>query len=298
MLIFNIFLNNVIFSITFFLTKYFHPRYIPSQHSLVIDARKNYSYVAVHKPRGYVTNAPQAGEVQASSLIPPSMAGSLSCIGRLDKDSEGLLLFTSDPTFTYDIINPYVPHTKEYHVWVSSPYLTHEHLQRMAEGEMIIMGSKIKKCVVEPLDVDPDSGRFISFRIVLTEGKNRQIRRMVDNVGSSVTRLVRVRIGHVTLLDLEEGKCRRLTPEEVAGFRHDWSKIDKAQNNDHRKVAEEREGSTSKTNIITADVPTEAITSSTSSSTIATTTTTTTTTTRKRPLKDEDEDEEDNEEEG
>ncbi len=127
-------------------------------------------------------------------------------IGRLDKDSEGLLLLTNDGDIVNKILRAGNNHEKEYEVTVNKP-VTPEFLKGMAGG-VPILDTVTKKCKVEP------TGKC-SFKIVLTQGLNRQIRRMCEYFGYKVVNLRRVRIMHITLGHLHTGDYRNLTPAEI-----------------------------------------------------------------------------------
>ena len=130
-------------------------------------------------------------------------------IGRLDKDSEGLILLTNDGDVVNTVLRAENEHEKEYVVAVDRP-LTPGFLQGMAGG-VPILGTVTNPCKVTQV------GRN-TFRIVLTQGLNRQIRRMCEHFGYTVRSLQRVRIMHVRLGDLPLGRWRNLTPAEVRGL--------------------------------------------------------------------------------
>jgi 23S rRNA pseudouridine2604 synthase len=127
-------------------------------------------------------------------------------IGRLDKDSEGLILLTNDGDIVNRVLRAEHEHEKEYIVSVDRP-LTDDFLEGMAGG-VPILGTVTNPCTVRQV------GRN-TFRIVLTQGLNRQIRRMCEHFDYTVRRLQRVRIMHIHLGDLPLGKWRNLTPAEV-----------------------------------------------------------------------------------
>ena len=126
-------------------------------------------------------------------------------IGRLDKDSTGLLLLTNDGRLHHQLSHPSFDHEKEYDV-TTAQTITDGALRKLAAG-LPLMGTKTR-----PARVRRISGK--RFRIILQEGKNRQIRRMVRKVGSQVTRLKRIRVGNVKLGRLPLGSWRHLTEKE------------------------------------------------------------------------------------
>ena len=130
-------------------------------------------------------------------------------IGRLDKDSEGLILLTNDGDIVNTILRAENEHEKEYVVAVDRP-LTPAFLSGMAGG-VPILDTVTNPCKVTQVGKN-------TFRIVLTQGLNRQIRRMCEHFGYTVRRLQRVRIMHIRLGDLPLGRWRNLTPEEMRGL--------------------------------------------------------------------------------
>jgi len=161
--------------------------------------------LAYHKPKGIVcTSAKKEKNNIIDYLNYPKR---IYPIGRLDKDSEGLLLLTNDGELANEIMKARNYHEKEYEVTVSRP-VTETFLRGMAGG-VPILDTMTRKCQVE------QTGKR-SFRIVLTQGLNRQIRRMCEYFGYRVTKLVRVRIMNIYLGDLPVGKYRELTEKERA----------------------------------------------------------------------------------
>lgn len=167
-------------------------------------------YIAVNKPIGIVCTTDQKREknnivdfVNHPKRIFP--------IGRLDKPSEGLILMTNDGDIVNKILRARNNHEKEYLVRVDKP-ITHTFIEKMKNG-VPILETITKKCEVEKLD-------NFQFRIVLTQGLNRQIRRMCEYLGYEVKKLKRLRIMNIKL-DLPSGKWRDLTQEEL----HDLNKL-------------------------------------------------------------------------
>lgn len=172
--------------------------------------------VVFHKPVGVVSAQPEPGQVPAirrltrQALIGeapriPDRDTSLAPVGRLDLDSRGLLLLSDDGIVARAIIGPASEIDKEYQVKVQGP-VTASTLTRLRHG-LSLDGRALRPAIVEPLA--PQTLRF-----VLTEGRNRQIRRMCALVGLEVTDLFRLRIGALYLGDLPEGRWRVLTPSE------------------------------------------------------------------------------------
>jgi len=160
---------------------------------------------ALYKPRGVVTTArDELGRPGVIELMPP--APGLHTIGRLDRDSEGLLLVTTDGDLTLRLTHPRYGHEKEYRVWLDAD-LTDKDRRTLARGVRLDDDAVTAPAVVVPAE----GGAYVTIR----EGRNRQVRRMLEAVGLRVTRLVRVRFGGVFLEDLEPGEFGRLTPEEL-----------------------------------------------------------------------------------
>jgi pseudouridine synthase len=168
-------------------------------------AQQRVVYIALNKPRGYVTSCDQPGQKLVTDLV--NIPERIYPIGRLDKDSTGLLLLTNDGPLHHRLSHPSFDHEKEYVVTLAAP-VSDSALHKMAEG-MLLSGKRTR-----PAEIHRISLR--SFRIILKEGKNRQIRRMVRKVGQEVLELQRIRIAGIRLGKLESGKWRFLEPDEIA----------------------------------------------------------------------------------
>jgi 23S rRNA pseudouridine2604 synthase len=164
-------------------------------------------YIALNKPRG-VTCTTEAG-VEGNIVDFVDYPERIFPIGRLDKDSEGLILLTNDGDIVNRLLRVENHHEKEYLVTVNRE-ITPEIAARMSRG-VDIGGAITRPCKVQRLSK-------LAFRIVLTQGLNRQIRRMCEAHGLWVRSLVRVRIVNLRLGHLKPGQWRKLTPEEVAGL--------------------------------------------------------------------------------
>jgi 23S rRNA pseudouridine2604 synthase len=169
----------------------------------VVKNRPRSVYLAYHKPVG-VTSTTEL-HVEGNILQAVGYPERIFPIGRLDKDSSGLILLTNDGDIVNRILRAQFGHEREYVVTVDRPYLP-SFLRRMEQG-MPVLGEKTRPCRTTQVDAT-------TFRITLTEGRNRQIRRMCSALGYRVVRLMRVRIMHIRLGDLPVGKWRELTPKE------------------------------------------------------------------------------------
>jgi pseudouridine synthase len=160
-------------------------------------------YIALNKPKDYVSSCYQKDEKIVLDLL--DISERVYPVGRLDKDSTGLLLLTNDGHLHYRLTHPSFDHEKEYEVAVAKP-LPQGALRKLAEG-LPMMDAKTR-----PARVKRISSR--RFRIVLQEGKNRQIRRMVRKVGNQVVDLKRIRIANIELASLPLGRWRHLAAKE------------------------------------------------------------------------------------
>lgn len=161
-------------------------------------------YLAFHKPVGITCTTDQKDPTNIIDFI--GFSQRIFPIGRLDKPSEGLIFLTNDGNIVNKILRAGNQHEKEYLVTVNHP-VTREFIQRMANG-IPILGTVTQKCRVEKVS-------HYVFRIILTEGMNRQIRRMCQYLDYSVTRLCRVRIMNVRLEALPAGQWRYLSEGEI-----------------------------------------------------------------------------------
>jgi pseudouridine synthase len=170
-------------------------------------------YVLLYKPTGYITTYkdPQ-GRPTVYDLV-DDVGTFLSPVGRLDLDTSGLLLMTNDNRFADRVTNPdsHVPKT---YLVKASAVLTDAQLQRLREGIELTDGPTRPAVVTRVRD----SAKYTHVEITLTEGRNRQVRRMVEAVGAIVLKLVRVRVGPVGIGTLQIGKWRHLTSAEIAAL--------------------------------------------------------------------------------
>lgn len=168
------------------------------------EPEENHVYIAFNKPVGIVCTTDTKRELN-NIIDYINHPKRIFPVGRLDKPSEGLILLTSDGDIVNKILRSRNNHGKEYIVRVDKP-ITPKFLEKMRNG-VPILDTVTKKCEVEKID-------DMNFRIVLTQGLNRQIRRMCEYLGYEVKKLKRIRVLNIKL-DIPVGKWRDLTPEEL-----------------------------------------------------------------------------------
>ena len=166
--------------------------------------------LAVNKPAGIVCTEDKKEKKNIIRYL--NYPVRVTYAGRLDKDSEGLLIMTNDGDLINGMMRARYGHEKEYKVTVNQP-ITDEFVYKMASGVRIIDREKKMAVITRPCKVEK-IGKY-TFSIILTQGLNRQIRRMCDALGYKVTRLVRVRIMNVKLGGLKTGAVRKLTEQEL-----------------------------------------------------------------------------------
>jgi len=182
---------------------------------ITVDKRRKLYYIMLHKPRGYVTTtSDELGRKCVTGLL-ENIPERVYPIGRLDKDSEGLLLFTNDGGFANDMMHPSRHISKTYRVTVR-PDITEQQLVQLASG-VEIDGRKTAECNVVVLD--KQVGRVV-LQMTIFEGRNRQIRKMCEAVGLEVARLKRTAVGPVKLGMLKPGSFRELKPDELRALRN------------------------------------------------------------------------------
>ncbi len=172
-------------------------------------------YLMLNKPRGLVTTADdEHGRATVFQCLAGKDLPFLAPVGRLDKASEGLLLFTNDTAWADGITDPAGHLEKTYHVQVDC--LADAHLLRRMESGISVEGDFL---VARRAGLLRHGTRNSWLEVVLDEGKNRHIRRLLAALGVEVLRLVRVAVGPLALGDLAKGQCRQLTTDEVEALR-------------------------------------------------------------------------------
>lgn len=183
----------------------------PEQDQVFFDNKKvvlkqhvSKIYIAVNKPKGVVTSCSQQKTKIILDLI--DIDERVYPVGRLDKDSKGLVLLTNDGELHNKLSHPSYNHEKEYIVTTGHP-ISDADLTRMAQG-MVIDKLKTRRAKIKRLSKN-------KFSIVLKQGRNRQIRKMVGKTGNKVDILQRIRMANINLGNLKEGKWRYLTSKEI-----------------------------------------------------------------------------------
>ncbi len=207
--------------------------HIDGERVVILKKQPKY-YLALNKPRGYVTTMDDELKRKCVKELISDFPVRVYPVGRLDKDSEGLLLLTNDGDFANYIMHPRNHVSKTYRVTVR-PSVTEEQLIALSSGVTLDDGY-----VTAPANVMVDSkeeGRVV-LRITITEGKNRQVRRMCEALGLEVARLKRVSVGPVKLGMLKSGEYRELNVSEVRALRN----AVRTDNEETRRLKEQKDG--------------------------------------------------------
>ena len=191
----------------------------PGKQRVTLDGRRVQPaakiYLLLYKPKGYVTTYKDPeGRPTVYGLL-QGVPGKVFSAGRLDLESSGLLIFTNDTSFADHITSPdsHVPKT---YLVKASTLLTDDQLDQLRRGIELSDGMT-RPALVER--IRDSGGRYTFFEITLTEGRNRQVRRMVEALGTKVLKLVRTKIGGIPIGDLEIAKYRNLTEQEIHSLR-------------------------------------------------------------------------------
>ena len=179
----------------------------------VLSLPSSFIYLKMNKPKGYAsTSSDEKGRKTIFDLVEDKSVR-LFNVGRLDYDTEGLILLTNDGDFANRVIHPSFEIEKEYIVTVEG---------KMQESEFAVLrkgavvnGERMPEAKVKPISFD---GKFTKLSVVITEGQNHQVRRMFEAIGRSIRLLKRERIGQVRLGNLYRGKTKPLTEEEIKSF--------------------------------------------------------------------------------
>ena len=199
----------------------------PSRDKIVVAGReirlrkdaKKY-YIMLHKPRGFITTMSDEGGRKCVAQLVDEVPARLFPVGRLDKDSEGMLFMTNDGDFANMISHPSTHFAKTYRVTVH-PRITEEQLTALTTG-VVVDGRKSMPASIRVITAEKE--RTV-LEIVLEEGRNRQIRKMCEAIGLEVARLKRIAIGPVKLGMLQPGKFRELSADEMRAIRAYHNKL-------------------------------------------------------------------------
>ncbi len=180
----------------------------------ILSHKVKYEYYLLNKPKGCVCTAHDEKTERPRKTVMdllPEGAGRVFPVGRLDYDTEGMLILTNDGDLSYRLTAPQSEIPKIYLVRIEGSISAAE-LSRLRAGVEIEKGVITKKCRINVVETDK---KFTKLHVVLTEGKNREIRKMFEAVGKRVEFLKRIKIGELTLSGLDRGEVRKLTEEEV-----------------------------------------------------------------------------------
>ncbi len=173
---------------------------------------QTFDYILYYKPRGVITHSPAEGETDILGRIKKDhKITNVFPVGRLDKDSEGLILLTNDGRVTERLLSPDAAHEKEYAVTVDKR-VTGTFINALSHGV------RIERYVTKPAKAVADKGNERGFTITLTEGKKHQVRRMCAALGYQVQSLKRIRIMQFSLRKLAPGQFHRLSQAEIKAF--------------------------------------------------------------------------------
>lgn len=187
----------------------------PKKDTITVSGKKivktkTFTYVVLHKPRGFITTMSDEKDRKCVAELIKDVEGRVYPVGRLDKDSEGMLLFTNDGAFANAMTHPTKHVPKTYRVTVR-PSISEEQITALTQGVII---EDRKTAPAEVRVITKEEGRVV-LEIILYEGRNRQIRKMCEEVGLEVARLKRTAIGSIKLGMLKQGSWRHLTEDEV-----------------------------------------------------------------------------------
>ena len=172
---------------------------------------QKFTYLMMHKPKGYLTTLSDDRSRKTVMELLPDNLKMLKPVGRLDYNSEGLLLFTNDGDVAQSVMRPAKQVIKTYSVKVEGE-VTSSDIQEMEKGVETVSGEKFLPCKIKLQEI---RDRKSKLEVQITEGKNREIRKIFDKFGYNVVFLKRVSIGTIKLGGLTRGTCRLLKPSEV-----------------------------------------------------------------------------------
>ena len=176
-----------------------------------LSHKVKYEYYLLNKPKGCVCTVSDEKDRKTVMEFLPAGAGRVFPVGRLDYATEGMLILTNDGELAFRLTAPQNEIPKTYLVRIEG-IISDAQLNRLRAGVEIERGVITKKCKINVIETNK---QFTKLHLVLTEGKNREIRKMFETVGKSVDFLKRIKIGELTLTGLDRGAIRKLTQEEV-----------------------------------------------------------------------------------
>ena len=184
---------------------------VAGQRLNTVQSSRNLRYLKLYKPRGYVTSMEDSHSDKLITDLLHGINERVYPVGRLDKNSEGLIILTNDGAFANDIMHPRKHIAKTYRVTVPSK-VSEETIALLTVGVEIEKGVVTQPCTINVLTAEAE--RTV-LEFIITEGKNRQIRKMCNAVGLEVSRLKRTSVGGVKLGMLKPGEYKELTAEEM-----------------------------------------------------------------------------------
>ncbi len=179
-----------------------------------INMPNSYDYYIMNKPKGYVCTVKDDRDRKTVMDLLPENVKRVVPVGRLDYDSEGLLLFTNDGELTFKLTHPKNEIPKTYLVKTEKP-VSEKDINLLRQG-VVIDGVKTKKCSVKFIETTKTGSKL---HITITEGRNRQVRKMIEAINNNVEFLKRIKIGDLTLSGLNRGEVRKLTASEIEYLR-------------------------------------------------------------------------------
>lgn len=175
--------------------------------------REKFIYLIMYKPSGYVSTTDNT-EDSVMKLIPAEyMRKELAPVGRLDKDSEGLLLLSNDGEFAHSMISPKKNVEKLYYIETERP-VAEEDCVAMSKGITLADGTECLPAELSPCSVRSDGNGQYAAQIILKEGKYHQVKRMIASRNNRVTRLLRLKVGEYDIEGMTEGEIRRFYPNQ------------------------------------------------------------------------------------
>ncbi len=181
-----------------------------------VEPVKEHVYVMLHKPAGYLTTRRDERNRATVMELVADISENIYPVGRLDLETEGLLLLTNDGLFAYRLMHPSHEIPKTYLAWVRG-IPSAAGLERLRKGVTMPGGRKTAPASIEPSTQEDFTGSAITqFKVIIHEGKKRQVRLMFKAIGHPVIRLKRIQVGEMRLGNLPPGQYRRLSPAEIA----------------------------------------------------------------------------------